>query len=242
MEQEEYYGKITAFHYSAYRPDLHNRILQKCLNSDKKYILGLDVGCGTGHSSLALTTYCEKVIGIDPSQDMIDNAIAHPKIEYKLFDGVNLDFPDNTFDIVTFGGSLFYAKSQALYNELVRITTKHGKVVVYDFEVELDHVYGLLGLNKPQQETEYLHKTDFSGLLGDHLIKETQEIQKDTLRISSTNLAHLMLSVPESYEEIVGRGRNLEPFTSLIHQIESTFSEEDYNIPVFLYWTKYGRV
>jgi len=44
--------------------------------------VGLDAGCGTGHSAVALAKYCERVFGLDPSQSMLDVAQRHPKIAY----------------------------------------------------------------------------------------------------------------------------------------------------------------
>ena len=61
------YDQITAFHYAAYRPLLHSKILNEYFDENGKQNIGLDIGCGTGHSSVALAKYCHKVFGIDPS-------------------------------------------------------------------------------------------------------------------------------------------------------------------------------
>ena len=64
------YDKITAFHYASYRPPLHSKILKRCL-VDRFYDSGLDIGCGTGQSSIALSDFCNRVVGIDSSSEMI---------------------------------------------------------------------------------------------------------------------------------------------------------------------------
>ena len=47
------YDEITAYHYLKYRPPLHELILAKGLKADPTYVEGLDIGCGTGQSSIA---------------------------------------------------------------------------------------------------------------------------------------------------------------------------------------------
>lgn len=44
---------------------------------------GLDVGCGTGQSPIALANYCRQVVWIEPSEAMLQKSIAHPSIAYR---------------------------------------------------------------------------------------------------------------------------------------------------------------
>ena len=54
----EHYDSFTAMHYAAYRPPLHEVILDKTIEG--KFDLGLDVGCGTGTSSIALASFLQQ--------------------------------------------------------------------------------------------------------------------------------------------------------------------------------------
>ena len=71
------YNESVASHYSAYRPPLHQLILQRAELGTATFPIGLDVGCGTGRSSVALADFCEQVFAIDPSQPMLDAATPH---------------------------------------------------------------------------------------------------------------------------------------------------------------------
>ena len=70
------YDNITAYHYSFYRPALHLPILESCLEG-KYFEKGLDIGCGTGHSSIALANFCNEIVGLDPSSDMLNLSLIH---------------------------------------------------------------------------------------------------------------------------------------------------------------------
>ncbi len=78
------YDLITAIHYSIFRPFLHKPILNKCIASEEKYDIGLDIGCGTGQSSIALMEFCNKVIGIEPREEMLQKSIKHSKLNIRF--------------------------------------------------------------------------------------------------------------------------------------------------------------
>lgn len=59
----EEYDEAIAYHYNAYRPPLHEVILSQVLGKDERFQNGLDIGCGTGYSAIALAKYCSQVYG-----------------------------------------------------------------------------------------------------------------------------------------------------------------------------------
>jgi ubiquinone/menaquinone biosynthesis C-methylase UbiE len=155
------YSDHIAQHYAAYRPPLHQVILERILGNTH-YPCGLDIGCGTGQSSLALLPFCKEIIAIDPSKDMLAKAIANKAIEYGYFDKVHLDFKDQYFDIITLAGSLFYGKSQQLLDEISRVLQPGGRVIVYDFNILLTSLQALFPL--PDITEYYDHTVNFDGL------------------------------------------------------------------------------
>lgn len=65
----------------------------------------LDIGCGGGILAEEFAAAGFKVTGIDPSENSLHTAREHAKlsglnIDYRAGTGENLDFPDNSFDVV----------------------------------------------------------------------------------------------------------------------------------------------
>ncbi len=215
------YDDVTAYHYRAYRPPLHGEILAECIENKGKYAKALDIGSGTGHSSLALTHFCDEVFGVEPSSLMRQQALKHANVEYFDYDKSRLPFDDATFDLITLAGSLYYAKSQRLLDEIVRVGTRDGSVIVYDFELLLDET--LHGLNlKNLGESSYNHQEDFSGLSEQKLSQIRAGSNEMEVKIGASDLAHIVLSIKAFYVYLVdlhGKERLLEKIANLLRPI-----------------------
>jgi len=104
---------------------------------DAKLIL--DVGCGSGMVTKDIANLTKgKVIGVDGSQDMIDVATkvlkSKKNVELQVNDAQNLDFDENTFDIVTCNLLLMWVKNpQEVVNEMARVV-KPGGIVLASLE------------------------------------------------------------------------------------------------------------
>src|SRR5512135_2775248 len=130
----ERYDERAASHYAAYRPPLHRMILRRVLSESAHFRAGLDVGCGTGYSALALADACDRVYGIDPSASMLARATADQKVAYLRATADRIPLRNASIDIITFAGSLFYADADATRAEIRRVSPS-GIVIAYDFEV-----------------------------------------------------------------------------------------------------------
>jgi SAM-dependent methyltransferase len=235
------YDPITARHYAAYRPSLHLPILQKCLDEKSRFAYGLDVGCGTGQSALALTHFCEKVMAIDPSTSMLENAIPHYQIEYRPCNGQDLDFKHNTFDSITFAGSLYYAKSQHLLEEVVKVTKHNALVIIYDFEILLDPTLIGLGVTPPsKQQLAYDHAVDFSDLDSRNLQLRNKVKEEMAFTISPKNLSHLLLADNDYYKLLASKFGEADLFEKLTERLQGTTGSDNLQIGALIYYTLYS--
>ncbi|MEQ8809040.1 MAG: class I SAM-dependent methyltransferase [Imperialibacter sp.] len=231
----EDYNADIAVHYNAYRPPLHQLILAKCLKSQSAYRNGLDIGSGTGQSSIALAGFCEKVTGVEPNKEMLMQAIDYPSVSYVHFDGKKLPFTDSSFDIITFAGSLFYARSQRMLNEVVRVCLTNAIVVAYDFEVLFQQLP--FGFHLPVEAVDYDHRANFSGLEMNGLRETNSFVSDYQLTVSTEELGHLLLSARSFYDYFAERYASSEPFVLLVKELSN--HADTHSIDARLYATIY---
>lgn len=95
--------------------------------------LALDFGCGVGRITQALTAHFDRVVGLDISETMIDQAVALNRVgeRCRYVCGRLSDFPDSTFDFVF---SVYviqhipHALQAETLRELVRVVKPNGVI------------------------------------------------------------------------------------------------------------------
>jgi ubiquinone/menaquinone biosynthesis C-methylase UbiE len=232
------YNAQVAGHYSKYRPPLHEIILFKALDQNRRFKLGLDVGCGTGKSSRPLRAYCEKIFGLDPSRSMIDRAESDPSITYICGNEALLaEFHSGEFDLVTFAGSLSYSKNATLKKELKRICRSDAQIVVYDFEVLMsDFLSGIEMKLSPIDSSGYNHAVNISDWK--EFTEEVVRKEQVHLSLSAEELAHFILSHSTWYEELVARFKEQNPYSRLTHDLKS--HAEKLLLPATIFYSRYS--
>ena len=215
------YGDSTASHYSAYRPPLHSIILKKALSKNKIRQVGLDIGCGTGHSAIELTRYCNLVIGLEPSKSMLHNIEKHDKLHYVNSPGERIPLAAMSVDVVTLAGSLNYINREPLIHELVRICRANAQIVVYDFKIDLTRVEDILGVNFADRSLEY----DHSANLSDHSnFDETINLEDEFSAFATPlEVAHILLSDQERHNTLCKKYNLSNPVILVANEIGAKF-------------------
>tara|TARA_Y100000310_G_C20629994_1_gene788120 strand:- start:967 stop:1701 length:735 start_codon:yes stop_codon:yes gene_type:complete len=92
----------------------------------------LDVGCGQGTISKVLYDAGADVYSIDLSKTSVNQVKKnYPEIKAKVGNALDLDFPDNFFDIVLSIGVLHHTPDPYKgFKECVRVTKPNGKMVI----------------------------------------------------------------------------------------------------------------
>ncbi|HEY6420867.1 MAG TPA: methyltransferase domain-containing protein [Candidatus Binataceae bacterium] len=96
----------------------------------------LEVGVGTGISLDAYPPYV-RVVGIDPSTDMLAQAVKKVRenelghVDLKQGDALNLDFPDASFDdVLTFHVMTVVPDPARMMSEMMRVCKPGGRIVI----------------------------------------------------------------------------------------------------------------
>jgi ubiquinone/menaquinone biosynthesis C-methylase UbiE len=140
---------VSASHFdtiaNGYDEALPPHVVEHYLRKSTRFVVehcprgrGLDVGCGTGVRADRLVRAGYEMVGVDPSQGMLDVATRRaPKVATVNASATSLPFADDTFDLVITVAVLHHIADaddvrQALA-EMVRVTKKTaGRIVVWD--------------------------------------------------------------------------------------------------------------
>lgn len=117
---------------------------------DPSWVVG-DLGCGTGHLSLALAPFAARVVGVDGSQSMLGVARARlagiDNVELRHGDLGTLPVADGELDLALLSVVLSYADAPAaVLREAARALRPGGRIVLVDLrpheQVELRQRFG----------------------------------------------------------------------------------------------------
>jgi len=103
--------------------------------------LALDLGCGTGKIANTIAPLVRKIIGIDSSSAMLEQAHKmNDNIEFLRMDCENMTFRSNRFDLITARMVFHHVNNipQALKNTY-RVLKPHGRIVITE-GVPQDHL------------------------------------------------------------------------------------------------------
>ena len=134
MSRNYFTDNEAARRYDKFRPNLHSRVIDQisayCFqnNSIEK---ALDVACGTGHSSYPLLRIANHVIGIDASQEMLDQTIPKGNISFFQASAEALPFSDKQFDLITVGLAFHWFNQKQFLREAARTLKRDGWLVIY---------------------------------------------------------------------------------------------------------------
>ena len=180
-----YWSKRSDSFQAQRRAELHSSMADRWLLEIQKYLPKrklkiLDVGCGSGFFTILLGKQGHEVLGTDLTPDMIEKSRELAKEEgvdckFEIMDAENLDFPDETFDVVI-SRNLTWTLPDAghAYEEWCRVLKKGGILLNFDAN------YGSSNF----ADTSHLPENHTHNQVGMDMMQECEEIKKQ-LPISS---------------------------------------------------------
>ncbi|XP_055898636.1 putative methyltransferase DDB_G0268948 [Biomphalaria glabrata] len=133
-----YTGKQMARSYAAYRPRYPAEIFDTIMSYHEQIIssghqLAVDVCCGTGQSTLPLTKLFHQVVGVDVSEDQIENmpkGIPNLTTYVGLAEDLNM-IESGTVDLVTIATGLHWVNTKKFLLEAKRVLKPGGTFAAY---------------------------------------------------------------------------------------------------------------
>lgn len=128
MAFPDYFSEVAA-KYVAYRPR-YSTALVDFLASQVAPQVAWDIGCGNGQLSTVLASRFERVIATDPSQDQLDRAAPHPRVEYRCATAEDSGLPDAIADLSVAAQSAHWFDWPRFIAEVGRVTKPGGVVAL----------------------------------------------------------------------------------------------------------------
>lgn len=103
--------------------------------------LAVDVGCGNGQLTQLLGAHFDKVVGLDPSADQIDNASPGERVSYRRASAEQLPLADHSVSLMTAAQAAHWFDLPAFYREVRRTGVAGGVLALISYGVlELEPV------------------------------------------------------------------------------------------------------
>jgi SAM-dependent methyltransferase len=128
-------SKSASERYAKGRPYFHPQVIQRIkdyLSLTEPVAWALDVGCGTGLSTIALKLIATHIVGIDVAPEMIALAPADPQITYLVAPAEQLPTLETHFNLMTLSSVFHWITSEAFFAEARRVLLPAAWLVVYD--------------------------------------------------------------------------------------------------------------
>ena len=135
MPANPFASDIAARLYAEGRPDysqLVADITRKITGIESPVELAVDIGSGTGISTMAIAAMAETVVGIEPLQAMRERAMPADNVSYRSGSAEQLPVEDQSCDLLSVGSALHWFDQERFLAEASRVAKPEAWLVVYD--------------------------------------------------------------------------------------------------------------
>lgn len=207
--------------YAQFRPQYPRKMLEGIMAYSRKRgdfqpKLAVDVGCGTGQSTLPLTTVFQQVIGVDISEGQLtgarDTYCDIHNLTFKQSSAEDMSFlADSSVDLIQVATALHWFDKERFYAETRRVLRPSGVIAVCGyFPLLFDNVQ--ISSTFAHFITETLRPYWRKEVeLNFHLFKGVELPFEDFQRIDRYNIKQTF-----SVQAIIGMMKSLSPFKSFI--------------------------
>jgi SAM-dependent methyltransferase len=125
----------AAERYAQGRPYFHPQVIQRIkerLSLTEPLPWAMDVGCGTGLSTIALKEIATHIVGVDASAAMIALARPDPCIAYVVAAAEQLPASATPFDLMTLSSVFHWLDPDAFFAQARQALASAGHLIIYD--------------------------------------------------------------------------------------------------------------
>ncbi|XP_071977495.1 putative methyltransferase DDB_G0268948 isoform X2 [Engystomops pustulosus] len=180
--------------------------------------MALDVGCGTGRSTLPLAPHFKKVLGIDISDSQINVAKQYNtanNVSYMVAPAERLPVQDNSVDLVNTGLAAQLFTIENFFNESVRVLKTNGCLAAHGFfpfpEIEYKDLSHDLNTAMSEMWDTLCQQAYTTGLseAADHMLNQYRTIYETIDLKDKKWIKDIPVKYQMSISEIFGFARSL---------------------------------
>ncbi|XP_077993170.1 uncharacterized protein LOC144447139 [Glandiceps talaboti] len=119
-----------------YPPEMTRKIISFADQKSGDLKFAVDVGCGSGQSTLILADHVDQVLGVDISADQIEfanNSSTPPNVNFKVGGCGDIPVQSETVDLITVGTAIHWFNLDDFYNEVDRVLKPGGCLAIYTY-------------------------------------------------------------------------------------------------------------
>lgn len=136
--------------YARFRPTYPDSLYAFLADAVTARGLAWDCATGNGQAAVGLAKHFERVIATDASRPQIAQALAHPRVEYRVAEATQSGLADASVDLVTIAQALHWFDTPTFYAEVRRVLTPAGVCAAWGYglmriapaiDAVVDHYY-----------------------------------------------------------------------------------------------------
>ncbi|MEO1056665.1 MAG: class I SAM-dependent methyltransferase [Actinomycetota bacterium] len=127
--------EIGGADYAKFRPTYPDSLAAWLASIAPATDSALDVGCGTGQLAVLLAEHFGQVVATDVSADQIGNAVAHPRITYRVEPAEEPRDADHSFALVAAGQAAHWFDLSLFFDAARRVAVPDGVVALVTYGV-----------------------------------------------------------------------------------------------------------
>ena len=127
--------QTAAARYARCRPYFHPVVVDRIkayLKIESPVTQALDVGCGTGQSTMALKSISRSVVGVDLSAAMLAETQTEPGVSYLEAPAEKIPCPAASVDLITSGLAFHWFDQDQFLREAHRLLRPGGWLIIYN--------------------------------------------------------------------------------------------------------------
>ncbi len=143
--------------YAKFRPTYPKELFAYLSAVAPDHSMVWDCGTGSGQAALGLTEYFAHIVATDPSQLQLQQALKHPKIEYRICSAETTDLVNGSIALISVAQAFHWFRQEEFFLEVKRVSKPGAILAIWCYE-----------LSQVSPEVDALVMKLYSGTLGEY--------------------------------------------------------------------------